>query len=215
MMPSDNKRRFWIGAVYFLPLAFGMVLFIWALVPHLFFIYGDDAKETMSLLELMRNTWTQCRQTLKSVGKNSSTAIYFSWAMLAMVAFSWLTVIGNAVVSICSAVCAGVAFSKPADDPTVRCVGRWMRFFCFNPVIYTLTCCAACVPFFVPLLLEWFYRNWFVYEMSLNYFGPPSWVVAVVLALGSGVTFAATRRLQREMEMDLFASNDADTERTR
>ena len=211
MTPLANKRRFWIGAVYFLPLILGLILLIWALVPHVFFIYGNDAKDTMSVFEIMGNTWSQCRQTIKTVGKNSATAIYFSYAMLATVALSWLAVIGNVIVAVCSAICAGVAFSNPAAEPSARAASRWMRFFCFNPVIYTLTCCFACIPFFVPLLLEWFYRNWFVYEMTLHYFGPPSWLVALVLALTSGVTFAATRRLQREERMDLFAIDRADT----
>jgi hypothetical protein len=82
-------------------------------------------------------------------------------------------------------------------------------------VIYTLTCFSACIPFFVPLLLEWFYQNWFVYEMSLHYFGPPSWVIALVLALASSVVFAVTRGLQRKERMDLFTLDGEDATDTK
>ena len=214
MMPSANKRRFWVGGVYFLPLIVGVILLIWALVPHLFFVYGSDAKETMSVFEVMKNTWSQCRQTMKGGEKNSPTAFYFSWIMVVLVALSWVALISNVVLAICSAVCAGMVLSKPVDDPSIKGVVRWMRFLCFNPTVYALTCFSAYLPFLIPPVLNWFYQHWFLYEMKLHYFGPPSWVVAVVLALVSSVTFLATRRLQREEKMDLFGyvGNDmADT----
>ena len=131
MMPSLNKRRFLAGGVYFLPLIVGIVLLIWALVPHLFFVYGNDAKETMSVFEVMKNTWSQCRQTMKGSEKNSPTAFYFSWIMVALVALSWVAVISNAILAVCSAICAGMALARPADDPSIKGIRSILYSECF------------------------------------------------------------------------------------
>ena len=207
---SPKTRRALIWTAYLLPLAVCLILLIWALIPHMFFIYGGDVKETMSLFELMRNTWAQCQKTLDGKTNGSSAAIYFSYAMTAAVVLSWAAIIAHVIASAVSAVCACVAFSRPATDPTANKAVRWTKFFCFHPAVYTLTSFAWCLPFFMPLLLDLFYRKWFYYDMSLHYFGPPSWIVAILLSLISAVVFVATRKLQRSEKMDLFCFHHED-----
>ena len=205
MNGSINKRRALIWAAYLSPIAVGLILLIWAVIPHLFFIYGGDVKETMSLFTLMDNTWQNCRETINGTASGSTAALYFSYAMTAAVVLSWIAIISHVIASVTSVACACVAFGRSAEHPAANKAKRWMRFFCFSPAVYAITLFAWCVPFFVPLLLDWFYRKWFYYDMSLHYFGVPSWIAAILLSLISVVLFLATRRLQKKERMDLFA----------
>ena len=204
-MNSSLAKRRSVVLVYLLPLICGLILLIWAAIPHLFFVYGADVKETISVFELMESTQEQCRLMLDGQAQGSTSALYFSYAMLAAVFLSRVAILAHLIASVTSFACACVAFSYPADHSVANRAKRWMRFFCFNPGTFTISCLLCCLPFYLPLLLNGFYQNWFFYDMSLHYFGIPSWIAATVLALGSAVAFVATRHIQREEKMDLFS----------
>lgn len=201
---SSSARRGLVWLAYLLPSVCALILLVWALIPHMFFIYGGDVKETVSLFELMGSTWSQCVDTLSGEAKNSTTAIYFSYLMLAAVAISWIAVAVNLLMTAVGAVCACVAFPKEPVDPTSNRVKRWMRFFCFHRGVFAAVTLLPVIPFLVPQLLLLLYREWFAYDMSLHYFVLPSWIVALLLALFSFAVFVSTLRLQREEHMDLF-----------
>ena len=201
---SSSIRHKLIWTAYLLPFACALILIVWALIPHMFFIYGGDVKETVSLFELMGNTWKQCTDTLSGDAKNSTTAIYFSYIMIAAVVISWLSFALYLLASAIGAVCACMAFSKDPLDPAANRVKRWMKFFCFNRVVFSAVNLLPVLPFLMPQLLILLYRKWFAYDMSLHYFAIPSWIVALLLAVLSFALFVSTLRLQREEHLDLF-----------
>lgn len=199
---SARRKPVWVA--YLLPLVCALALLIWALIPHLFFIYGGDVKETISLFDLMGNTWKSCTAALSGDAKNSTTAIYFSYIMIVALVISWLAIAVNLLMTVVGAVCACLALPRDPVDPATNGVKRWMKFFCFNRGVFAVATLLPILPFLLPQLLIWFYRSWFAYDMSLHYFAIPSWIAALVLSLLSFATFVATLRLQREEHMDLF-----------
>ena len=54
---SNPTHRALIHLCYLLPAIFGILLLIYAAVPHLWFVYNGDAYSTMNLFELQENAW--------------------------------------------------------------------------------------------------------------------------------------------------------------
>ena len=66
---SSSARQGMIRAVYLSPAIVGTLLLIYSFIPHLFFVYGDAAYNTLSPFELMGNTWTECQALFDAAEK--------------------------------------------------------------------------------------------------------------------------------------------------
>ena len=100
---SSSARRGLIHFAYLLPVFSGMLLLIYALIPHLFFVYGEAIYNTQSPFELMQNTWKEC-QALLNGAEASAGAVMFSFTMSAMVILSWICTVVHAVVAIAAGI---------------------------------------------------------------------------------------------------------------
>ena len=71
---SNPAHRALIHLCYFLPAIFGILLLVYAAVPHLWFVYNGDAYSTMNLFELQDNAWDFYKQ-IAAGSVESSTAV--------------------------------------------------------------------------------------------------------------------------------------------
>lgn len=201
---NPAARRALCRLAYLLPLIVGIILLIWACLPHLFFVKDGEAHETMSLFRLMRNTWTDCRTVMSGTTENTAAAAYFSYIMSACVIVSWLAIAIFAVNATASAFCSLSALGKDPTSGEANDAKRWMKFFCFNRVWLTISLLLPILPTLFPLILAHLYRKIFVYDITVHYFGPPAWIVVILLSVAQFVLFVATLRAQALEHLDMF-----------
>ena len=200
---SSSARRGLIHFAYLLPIFTGLLLLIYALIPHLFFVYGEAIYNTQSPFELMQNTWKEC-QALLNGAEASAGAVMFSFTMSAMVILSWICTIVYAVVAIASAICSCIAFSHRPTEREANRAKRWMQFFCPNRILYIVVNLLPLLPAAFPYILLHFYRTQMFYEISLHYMGPPDLVLAVIAVLLNLASFLLLLSAQNEEHMDMF-----------
>lgn len=202
--PSHTARRFFCRLSYLLPAIVGLTLLIWACTPHLFFVNKGEAHETMSLFTLMKNTWTDCQATLDGTTENTAAAAYFSYIMSAAVVVAWIAIVLFGINALASAVFSLSALGKEPTHPEANAAKRWMKFFCFNRVWLAITLLFPILPALVPVVLAHLYRKIFVYDITVHYFGPPAWIIAILLSVAQFVLFVATLRAQASEHLDMF-----------
>lgn len=200
---SSSARRALIRFAYLLPVFSGMLLLIYALIPHLFFVYGDAIYNTQSPFELMQNTWKES-QALLNGAEASAKAVMFSFTMSAVVILSWVFTAVYATVAIASAICSCIAFSHRPTEREANRAKRWMQFFCPNRVLYIIVNLLPLLPAAFPYILLHFYRTQMFYDMSLHHMGPPDFVLAAVAVLLNLAAFLLLMPAQNEEHMDMF-----------
>lgn len=201
---TPSSRRALCRLAYLLPFIVGVILLIWASLPHVFFVKDGEAHVTMSLFRLLRNTWTDCRTVMSGTTENTAAAAYFSYIMSACVVVSWLSIAAFALNATVSAFCSFSALGKNPTAPEVNDAKRWMKFFCFNRVWLAITLLFPILPTLFPIILAHMYRKIFVYNITVHYFGPPAWIVVILLSLSQFALFVATLRAQSEEHLDMF-----------
>lgn len=201
---SSPARRAWIRIAYLLPLITGVLLLIYALIPHLFFSYEEAIYNTQSPFELMGNTWRECR-TLLNGSEASANAVMFSMVQSAVVVLSWVCILLYAVVALAAAICSCVAFSNRPTSKEANRAKRWMQFFCANRVLYVLACLLPLLPAAFPHILLASYREFLFYDsMKLFFMSPPDLAVAAVAVLCNLLSFFLLLSAQNEEHMDMF-----------
>lgn len=201
---TPSARRALCRLAYLLPLIVGILLLIWASLPHVFFVKDGEAHETMSLFRLLRNTWADCRTVMSGTTENTAAAAYFSYIMSACVVVSWLSIAVFAVNATASAFCSLSALGKLPTDPEANAAKRWMKFFCFNRVWLAASLLFPVLPTLFPIVLAYLYRKIFVYDITVHYFGPPAWIIVILLSVAQFVLFVATLRAQSLEYLDMF-----------
>ena len=205
-MKALSNRSAWtlIRLSYLLPAISGVILLVWACVPHLFFFYDGEAYETWSLFGLLANTWKTCSGLLEGKTGASVQAAYFSYTMMLFVVLSFLAMLGYAITAIPSAICSCIAFSKAPTDPDANRAKRWLRFFGPNRVIFVITNLVPLLPAFFPYILLANYRSQLGYVMKVYYVGPPAWAIALLLIAINVATFLCLLGAQAREHMDMF-----------
>ena len=201
---KTNTRRALCRLAYLLPFLVGVILLIWACLPHVFFVKDGEAHQTMSLFRLMRNTWTECRTVMSGTTENTAAAAYFSYIMSAYAVASVVATVGFAVNATASAFCSLSALGKAPTHPEANDAKRWMRFFCFNRIWLAVTLLFPILPTLFPVVLAHMYRKMFVYDITVHYFGPPAWIVVILLSVAQLALFLATLRAQADLHLDMF-----------
>ncbi len=204
MNGTGTGRRFLCRLAYLLPAITGVILLVWAVLPHLFFVEKGEVHETLTLFELMGNTWEYGTTVLEGTSENAAPAAYFSYVMNAAVVASWISIVLFAVNAVVMGACAFWAHANPPTSPAANDAKRWMRFFCFGRGWVAFTLLLPIIPALFPCILVYMQKEIFVADIALHYFGPPAWIVAILLCVAQFVLFVATVRVQREEHLDMF-----------
>ena len=204
MQKPNTGRRFLCRFVYLLPAISGIILLAWAMIPHLFFVEKGEAHETLTLFQLMGNTWEFGETVLSGTSENAAPAAYFSTVMEAVVVASWISIVLFAVNATVMAICAPWAHANPPTSPSSNNAKRWMRLFCFGRGWVAFTLLLPILPALFPCILVDMQNEIFVANISLHYYLVPAWIVAILLCVTQFVLFVATVRVQREEHLDMF-----------
>ena len=200
---SVRTRRILIQLCYLLPALFGILLLIYAAVPHLWFVYNKEAYSTMDLFELQGNAWEFYEQIQAGKIENTSAVVWFEQLLPVVSALFWILPILYAFMAVAITVCSLVAFSY---EPTTRIANRTKRILhliCPNRITYLLFPLLPLFSSLLPQLLLWLYQ-WQGMNIRLYTFFVADWVLVLVFALLNAVAFILLLPLQSESRMDMF-----------
>jgi len=204
-LPSKVARPLTV-AVYLLPLLVGIFLLIWAVLPHMFyFLPPDDPRESLSLFDIMGDTWDTCGVLLN--GNTTPENMYFPYIMGFCVILSWISIILYAVAALPAAICSVVAFCYPPTARNANLAKRWLQIFCPNRCTYVIFQLLPIFPALFPIVLTACLRSMFpggeklvlLYEAVI-----PDWVLVGALVLFQTVAFLLLIPSQKKERMDMF-----------
>ena len=200
---SVRTRRALIHLCYLLPAIFGILLLIYASVPHMWFVYDGEAYSTMNLFELQSNAWDFYEQIKAGKIESAVAVTWFEQLLPVVSALFWILPIVYAVVVLAITVCSVVAFSF---EPTTRVANRTKRILhliCPNRISYLLFPLLPLFSALFPQLLLLLYR-WQGMNIRLYTFFVADWILVLVFAVLNAVAFIVLLPLQNESRMDMF-----------
>ena len=204
MSRNQNKaHRALIHLCYLLPAIFGILLLIYAAVPHLWFVYDGDAYSTMNLFELQENAWEFYEQIKAGTVENSTAVTWFKDLLPVVSALFWILPILYALIATMITVCSIVAFSF---EPTSRIANRTKRILhliCPNRVTYLLVSLLPLFSALFPQMLLLLYRMQGM-SIRLYTFFLADWILVLIFAVLNAAAFILLLPMQSEEHLDMF-----------
>ena len=191
---------------YLMPLCSGLIFLAVACIPHLFYTSGAEALDTMSLMQLLDNTYRNCIGFLQGTSDGSVAAFYFSVIMMIFWVLSLLFLVLFALFATATAVlCVLIVWTPETEaQPWMNTAKRCYRMLVPNRVFYVIWNLLPLLPAFFPYILQGFYRSVLGEPATAHFFGPPDPVYVALLAAVSIALFLLTRPAQKAFKMDLF-----------
>ena len=199
----NPTRRALIHFCYLLPLIFGILLLVYAAVPHLWFVYNGEAYSTMNLFELQENAWDFYEQIEAGTVENSAAVVWFAELLPVVSALFWILPIVYALVIAMITVCSIVAFSF---DPASRIANRTKRILqlvCPNRITYLFMPLLPLFSSLFPQMMLWLYR-WQGMKISLYTFFVADWILVLIFAVLNALVFILLLPMQSEEHLDMF-----------
>ena len=204
MRCSQNKaHRALIHLCYLLPAIFGIVLLIYAAVPHLWFVYDGEAYSTMNLFELQENAWEFYEQIEAGTVENSTAVTWFKDLLPVVSALFWILPILYALVATMITVCSFVAFSFDPTSRTANRTKRILQLICPNRVAYLLTPLLPLFSALFPQMMLWLYRLQGM-NIRLYTFFVADWILVLIFAVLNAAVFILLLPMQSEEHLDMF-----------
>ena len=204
MSRNPNKaHRALIHLCYLLPAIFGILLLIYAAVPHLWFVYDGDAYSTMNLFELQENAWEFYEQIKAGTVENSTAVTWFKDLLPVVSALFWILPILYALIATMITVCSIVAFSF---EPTSRIANRTKRILhliCPNRMTYLLVSLLPLFSALFPQMLLLLYRMQGM-SIRLYTFFLADWILVLIFAVLNAAAFILLLPVQSEEHLDMF-----------
>ena len=200
---SNPTHRALIHLCYLLPAILGILLLIYAAIPHLWFVYNGDAYSTMNLFELQSNAWDFYEQIQSGTVENSTAVTWFEDLFPIVSALFWILPIVYALLVAMITVCSIVAFSF---EPTSRIANRTKRILhlvCPNRVTYILLPLLPLFSALFPQLMLWLYRLQGM-KIGLYTFFVADWILVLIFVALNAAVFILLLPMQNEEHLDMF-----------
>ena len=201
---SEYNTRLLIKLSHWFPVINGVILLVYAIIPHLWFVYEGQAYTTLSLFKLTENTWLECRIIRQNAAKYSGAQHLFGQTMTAVTVLFWVVLVLYLILAISTAAGASYAFSKKPTDRLSNRAKRIVGLICPNRVCYLLF---QLLPLFCaafPYLLVHF-RSQTKEIFTVHYELIPDILLAGILIACSIILYLALIPMQKKYQMDLFS----------
>ena len=203
-LPSKPTRAL-IRIAYFLPLLIAVLLLVFAILPHLFYFYEGDPKQSKGLFELMSDAWDFSFKQLDGTIESTPDTMYFPYLMIFSVALSYVCVFLYALAAIPSAICSLIAFTFPPTSKTSNKAKRWLHLFCPNRTTFAIFQLLPIFPACFPLILERCQRTMFALDLHIYYdLNLPDWVIVSIAVCIPLILWLALLPAQDREHMDMF-----------
>ena len=203
-MTSSPTRRFAARFAYLFPLLLAVLFTVTSMIPHLFFIYGAEAQETLSLFSLMGNAVRISRQLLTGTIEGSAADEACSRAVIAWFVIALLGLVLFWITALLEAIFGSYVHSLPPASDAANRAKRWFRFLCPNRVLLQLAHLGLLLPLFFPQILQYLSRQYLGIDAVPHYLGwHDLWIYGGLLLLGAVLLFG-TIPWQSLEHMDLY-----------
>ncbi len=204
-MIQYTKRVGLIRLAYLMPVVCGVILLFLAALPHLFYQANGDVYSTLSLFQLLDNTYAEGSKFLAGTAQGTTADFYFYLVMLSFFALSLLCIILYGLFVIFTAIMT-VYIWTPHALPTVRGnnLKRAYRIAVPNRGFFIFFQLLPVFPSIYPYLLQIHSKKILGMEMKVFYYGIPDFIIVLILAAASITLFFVTLSAQKENKMDLF-----------
>ncbi len=198
-------RRGLIRLSYLLPVISGLILLIYAAVPHIYFLHENRVYQTLSSFDLVANTFETCSALLSDGAGADAGTIYFAYGMRIAVIVFWVVILLYAILAVAAALTSCLAFwGEPTARETNR-AKRWMQFFCPNRATYVIGNLILLLASAFPDILLYFYQTQLGYtDMQLHFFGPGDLLLGGILIALNVLSFLLLLPAQAEEHLDMF-----------
>ncbi len=199
-MKLSGSVRFLLNLIFWVPLLLGIAFFVYAAVPHLWFVNDGAAHETMSLFRLVGNTWKNCGEAVSS----SVSQTVFCFVMRAAVILFWGMLSFYFVVTLMGAFCSLIAFSYDPYSGSANRAKKVLYLLCPNRVCWCIVLCLPLLCGLFPQLLMLMYRACLSFQPRMYASPMADWAAALIVAVLSVGSFFGTIRLQEKTKLNLF-----------
>ena len=194
-----------VRLAYLMPLLCGVIFIFLAWIPHLFYQANGDVYSTLSLFELLNNTYKEGSKFLTGTASGTTGEFYFYLVMLALWTVSFLCIILYGLFAVFTAAMTFVVWT-PHAIPTVRVnnLKRAYRIAVPNRGFFVFYQTLPLFPAFYPYFLQLCSQRILGQTMKAYYYGIPDWITVTVLTALSVTLFFVTLSAQKNNKMDLF-----------
>jgi len=194
-----------IRLAYLLPILSATVLLLLACIPHLFYLADGTTRDTLSLFQLMGNTYAGGETFFSGEVRGTTADLYFYFVILTL---WWVSVACIVFYGIfCVATAAMTCFAwTPLRTPSQleNKLKRAYRILVPNRGFFVFFQILPLIPALFPYFFQLFANRMLGQSMRVYYLGIPDFTVAVILAAVSLTLFFVTLSDQKNNKMDLF-----------
>ncbi len=199
------KRVGLIRLAYLLPILCALVLLLLACIPHFFYLADGSTRSTLSLFELMGNTYKSGTTFLGGSVQGTTADLYFYFVMLTLF---WVSVVSMIFYGIfCVATAAMTCFVwTPMRTPSEleNKLKRAYRILVPNRGFFVFFQILPLIPSLFPYLFGLFANRMLGQNMRVYYLGIPDFVIVLLLSAASLTLFFVTLSDQKHNKTDLF-----------
>ena len=204
-MIINVKRVNLIRLAYLLPIFCATVLLLLACIPHFFYLADGTTRNTLSLFELMGNTYNSGTTFLGGTVQGTTADLYFYFVMLTLF---WVSVVCMVLYGIfCIATACMTCFVwSPLRTPSEleNKLKRAYRILVPNRGFFVVFQLLPLIPSLFPYFFGLFANRMLGQNMRVYYLGIPDFVIILLLGAASLTLFFVTLSDQKHNKMDLF-----------
>ena len=182
-----------IYARYIFPAIANLLIVVSLFIPNMRFTLDQDVRQSMSLFELIKNTWYNSRVYLFSVQtqQTSDGTLFYKAVFVTLIVCGLLFLIGTAMTVFASvATLKYFKFNdKRAKNIYTAIVPNRLVMLLFSLMLLPIT--------FFPEMLVYFYKHLLLYPVSVSYSVVSSGIISLILL----VLLIATTFLSRKQEI--------------
>lgn len=185
---------------YILPLFSDLLFIIFAFIPCVTYTLDGEAKEKISLLQLMSNSWQNSRHYLfsaKSSAEPEGIAFYKSlFTVLIVLSLLFLLLIAIDIFTVS-------AFASEMRAQDKKCKLLFVTLIPNRIVLNLIRLILLPIAFF-PNIVTHLYRTVLIYPVTMRY-SLPLWILALSLWLICSVMCIVSRAAEKSADLDVFA----------
>ena len=204
-MIINVKRVNLIRLAHLLPIFCATVLLLLACIPHFFYLADGTTRNTLSLFELMGNTYNSGTTFLGGTIQGTTADLYFYFVMLTLFWVSVLCMVLYGLFCVATALMTCFVWT-PMRTPTEleNKLKRAYRILVPNRGFFVVFQLLPLIPSLFPYLFGLFANRMLGQNMRVYYLGIPDFVIILLLGAASLTLFFVTLSDQKHNKMDLF-----------
>ena len=185
---------------YIFPVIANLLIFAFLFIPNMRFTLDNDVRKSMSLFELIKNTWYNSRVYLFSAQTQQTNdgALFYKAVFVSLIICGLLFLIGTAMTAFASVVT--VRYFNYNDDKLkniyTAIVPNRIVMLAFSLPLLPLA--------FFPELLVYFYKHLLLYPVNVSYSGLSAGILSLITFILLIITTFLSKKREIAVGLNLF-----------